>query len=322
MDPRSRGYRQGVEAGSALHASLLGRSPPMVVQVCYSRAVRFGAHVSVRGRLPKAVARAVAIGCECLQIFVGNPRQWRPVSYPPADLEEFRRARAACRLDPLVAHTPYLVNLAATGEVYERSVRALGHALEVVEALEGLGVVTHIGSARDCGFAEAVRRVARAVRRGLAATDHALVLLEGSAGNTLGGTFRELEALVDALDGDRRVGICLDTAHLHATGWDLRTPEGVEAMLGAFHAQVGLERLRLVHLNDTRVPCGSRRDSHENIGAGRIGLAGFRALVNHPWLDSLCGIIETPGFGEQGPDRRNLEVLKSLRAKAVGEAGR
>ncbi|MCS7173437.1 MAG: deoxyribonuclease IV [Armatimonadetes bacterium] len=282
--------------------------------------MRFGAHVSIRGRLPSAVTRAVAIGCECLQIFVGNPRQWRPASYSPEELEEFRRARAAHSLDPLVAHAPYLVNLAASGEVYERSVRALIHTLEVLEALEGFGVVTHIGSARDCGFAQAVRRVARAVRRGLEATGRVLVFLEGSAGSTLGGTFGELAAFLDALDGDGRVGICLDTAHLYAAGWDLGDPDGVEAMLGAFDVQVGLRRLRLVHLNDTRVPCGSRRDRHENIGTGRIGLAGFRALVNHPRLGSLCGIIETPGFGKQGPDRRNLELLKSLRTEAVGEA--
>jgi deoxyribonuclease-4 len=280
--------------------------------------VRFGAHVSIRGRLSSAIARAVAIGCECLQIFVGNPRSWRAVPYSPEDLAEFRRERVRSGLDPLVAHAPYLLNLAASGEVYERSVRALGHALEVMEALGGIGVVTHIGSARDCGFAEAVRRVARAVRRGLAGTDRVLVLLEGSAGRTLGGTFGELAALLDELDGDERVGICLDTAHLYAAGWDLQAPEGVEAMLGAFQEQVGLGRLRLLHLNDTQAPRGSLRDRHENIGAGRIGLAGFRALVSHPRLASLCGIIETPGFGDQGPDRRNLEVLKSLRAEGGG----
>ncbi len=239
------------------------------------------------------------------------------VAYPPEELAEFRRRRAQSGLDPLVAHTPYLVNLAASGELYDRSVRALVHTLEVVEALEGLGAVTHIGSAKDCGVAEAVRRVARAVRKGLESTHRVLVLLEGSAGRTLGGTFEELRTFLDALDGDERVGICLDTAHLYAAGWDLRTPEGVEAMLVAFDAQVGMDRLRLVHLNDTPVACGSRVDRHENIGEGRIGREGFRALVTHPRLRSLCGIIETPGFGRTGPDRRNLAVLRSLRAEPV-----
>jgi deoxyribonuclease-4 len=275
--------------------------------------VRFGAHVSIRGRIHQAIDRAQAIGCECLQIFVGSPRQWRTVSYPPDDLVAFRAKRAAAGLDPLVAHTPYLVNLAAAGDLYERSVGALVHTLQVIEALEGLGAVTHIGSRGEEPLARCIRRVARAVRQALQRTQRTWVLLEGSAGRTLGGTFQELEAFLDALDGEGRVGVCLDTAHLFAAGWDLRTKEGVDAMLAAFDATVGIERLRVLHLNDTPVPCGSRVDRHENIGAGAIGLGGFRILVNHPRLEHLAGIIETPGFGRHGPDRRNLRILKSLR---------
>jgi len=275
--------------------------------------VRFGAHVSIRGRIHQAIDRARAIGCECLQIFVGSPRQWRVVSYPPEDLAAFRAKRAAAGLDPLVAHTPYLVDLAAGGDLYERSVGALVHTLQVIEDLEGLGAVTHIGSRGEESLARCVRRVARAVRQALQRTQRAWVLLEGSAGRTLGGTFQELGAFLDALDGEGRVGVCLDTAHLFAAGWDLRTKEGVDAMLAAFDATVGIGRLRVLHLNDTPVRCGSRVDRHENIGAGTIGLGGFRIIVNHPRLVHLAGIIETPGFGHKGPDRRNLRILKSLR---------
>lgn len=275
--------------------------------------MRFGAHVSIRGRIHQAIDRAQAIGCECLQIFVGSPRRWQVALYPADDLAAFRAKRAAAGLDPLVAHTSYLVNLAAPGDLHRRSVEALIHTLQVIEVLEGLGAVTHIGSRGEEPFGRLVRRVAQAVRQALQRTSRTWVLLEGSAGRTLGGTFQELGAFLDALDGDPRVGVCLDTAHLFAVGWDLRTREGVDAMLAAFDETVGIERLRLLHLNDTSVPCGSRVDRHENIGAGTIGLEGFRVLVNHPRLVHLAGIIETPGFGRQGPDRRNLRILKSLR---------
>lgn len=259
--------------------------------------------------------RAVAIGCECMQIFVGNPRQWRPVVYDRSDLAEFRRKRAGASLDPLFAHTPYLVNLAADGELHERSTRSLLHTLRVVAALEGAGAVTHIGSAA-VPFPRAVARVAWAVRRALRASEGVAILLEGSAGATLGATFDELRALLDAVDGHPRVGICLDTAHLFAAGWDIRTRTGVGRMLDAFEQTIGLGRLRLLHLNDSRAPCGSRLDRHENIGQGTIGLRGFRAIVRESRLQGLPAIIETPGFDRAGLDRRNLDVLKTLRGKS------
>lgn len=275
--------------------------------------MRFGAHVSVRGRVYQAADRAARLGCECLQIFVGSPRTWREVRYPPEDLAELRRRCRAFGLRPLVAHAAYLVNLAADGEVYERSVRHLLHALRTVEEAGGLGVVTHLGSRRQLPLARAVHRVATGVLRALAETQHAWVLLEGSAGRTLGATFEELRMVLDAVHGHPRVGVCLDTAHLFAAGWDLRTQEGVEATLSAFHERIGLRRLKLVHLNDSRAELGSGLDRHENIGQGFIGLEGFRAWVNHPGLRHLSGILETPGFDRTGPDRANLQRLRRLR---------
>jgi len=269
--------------------------------------------VSVRGRVYQAADRAARLGCECLQIFVGSPRTWREVHYPSEDLAELRRRCRAFGLRPLVAHAAYLVNLAAEGEGYERSVRHLGHALRTVEEAGGLGVVTHLGSRRHLPLPRAVRQVARGVRRALDEAHRAWVLLEGSAGRTLGATFEELQMVLDALHGHPRVGVCLDTAHLFAAGWDLRTPEGVEATVSAFHEQVGLSRLKLVHLNDSGAELGSGVDRHENIGQGRIGLEGFRAWVNHPRLRHLSGILETPGFDRTGPDRANLQRLQRLR---------
>ncbi|MCS7235946.1 MAG: deoxyribonuclease IV [Armatimonadota bacterium] len=275
--------------------------------------MRFGAHVSIRGHIYEAADRAARLGCECLQIFVGSPRTWREVHYLPDDLAELRRRCRAFGLRPLVAHAAYLVNLSSEGEVFERSVRHLAHALRTVEQAGGLGVVAHLGSRHDLPVSRALKRVAGAVRRALADSDGGWVLLEGSAGRTLGATFEELRAVLDALHGHPRVGVCLDTAHLFAAGWDLRTREGVEATLAAFRDQVGLGRLKLLHLNDSRADLGSGLDRHENIGEGRIGLEGFRAWVNHPELRHLCGVIETPGFDRAGPDRANLRRLKRLR---------
>lgn len=275
--------------------------------------MRFGAHVSIRGRIYEAADRAARLGGECLQIFVGSPRSWREVHYPPEDLAELRRRCRRFGLWPLVAHAAYLVNLAADGELYERSVRHLAHALRTVEEAGGLGVVTHLGSRRGLLLGHAVRRVARAVKRALGGSQRAWILLEGSAGRTLGATFEELRMVLDALHGHPRVGVCLDTAHLFAAGWDLRTREGVDATVAEFRERVGLARLKLVHLNDSRSDLASGIDRHENIGEGRIGLEGFRAWIHHPSLRHLSGVIETPGFDRTGPDRANLERLKRLR---------
>ncbi len=276
-----------------------------------------GAHVSIIGHLYEAIPRAQAIGCECLQIFVGSPRQWRLVHYSPEDLAEFRRRRDAARLDPLVAHTAYLINLASPDPMlYRRSVEALVHSLQGMDALRGLAVITHIGSAGGAPWPEARERTARALRTALSESTRAMILLEGSAGGTIGGTFGELREILDAAGGSRRLGICLDTAHLFAGGWDLRTPGGVAATVEAFDRTLGLRYLRALHLNDSKGGLGSHLDRHENIGQGLIGRAGFRAVFAHPALRDLPGVIETPGFAHTGPDRRNVNILKRLRAAA------
>lgn len=287
--------------------------------------MRLGAHVSVSGKIYMAVERAVKIGCECLQIFVGNPRQWRPVHYPEEDLEAFRRLREKAGLDPLVAHTPYLINLASSHPVfYRNSMEATIFTMQAMERLGGLGVVTHIGSRKGASWKEAKGRVIQALTRVLEATSTALLLLENSAGagDHIGTTFAELREILQGLGWHPRVGICLDSAHLFAAGWNLSTPEGVEAMLEAFDETIGLDRLKLFHLNDSRAPLGSHRDRHENIGEGEIGILGFQAIVRHPNLQGIAGIIETPGFNRLGPDRKNLSILKRLRDGFPGGVAR
>lgn len=278
--------------------------------------MRFGAHVSIAGNLHLAVDRAVAVGCECLQIFVGNPRQWRPVRYADEVVALFREKRARAGLDPLVAHSAYLINLASPDRtVHSRSVASLACSVEGITLLGGMGVITHIGSRMGHSLRAARSRVVAALEAVLQRTAGSLVLLENSAGagEAIGGTFEELAEILDALVWHPRVGVCLDTAHLFAAGWDIRTPEGVARTLRAFDRTVGLRHLRALHLNDSRAGLGTRLDRHAHIGAGRIGTMGLRALIHHPAVHHLPGFIETPGFDRQDADRRNLEALKRLR---------
>jgi len=277
--------------------------------------MRLGAHVSISGSLDLAIDRAVAMGCDCLQIFYGSPRQWRSSVYPDDVIERFIQKRRAAGLDPLVAHAAYLVNPGTPDrDLRRRSVASLLTTLRGVERLEGLGVITHLGSRLSSPRGAALRRIATAVRRILGASSRAMVLLENSAGSggTLGATFDDLAAVMDGVHGDPRVGVCLDTAHLFASGWDLRTPAGIEEMVAAADRTVGWDRVRVLHLNDSQGALGSRRDRHANIGEGLIGSSGFRALLAHPRLRALPGIIETPGFDDAGPDAKNLARLRRL----------
>ena len=278
--------------------------------------MKFGAHVSIRQAIHLAVDRAQRIGCECLQIFVGSPRQWREIVYSDADLDLFIEKRRRARLDPLVAHTAYLINLSAEDlELYRKSTGALICALRTIDRLRGLGVITHLGSRGERPWAQACARITAALTVALEATKSAMILMEHSvgAGGQIGGRFEELAEILERMEQHPRLGVCLDSCHLFAAGWDIRTADGVDATLRSFDRIVGLRHLRALHLNDSKGVLGSKVDRHEDIGKGRIGLPGFRALVNHPRLQRLGAFIETPHFEEDVPDRRNLELLKRLR---------
>jgi deoxyribonuclease-4 len=280
--------------------------------------MRLGAHVSISGSLDLAVDRALAIGCECLQIFYGSPRQWRTVVYPDDVLDRFVEKRRAASLDPVVAHAAYLVNLAAPVREYRRrSVDSLLATTRGLERLGGLGVVTHVGSRMGAPRGAALKRVAASIRAVLERTARAMILIENSAGagETLGASLDDLAAVIDLIGDGARVGVCLDTAHLFAAGWDLRTKAGVDAMVAAAARTVGWHRVRLFHLNDSYGVLGSHVDHHQNIGEGRIGIDGFRAIVLHPQIRSLPGIIETPGFEAAGPDKKNLARLARLQRR-------
>jgi deoxyribonuclease-4 len=283
--------------------------------------MKFGAHVSIRHPIHMAIDRALAIGCECLQIFVGSPRQWREIVYAEGDLDLFIEKRRKTKLDPLVAHTAYLINLGAKDmELYGKSTRALIYGLRTMDRLDGLGAITHLGSRGGQSWEGALNRVTAALTVALEATERAMILVEHNvgAGGLIGGTFEELADILERMDHHPRVGVCLDSCHLFASGWDIRTAEGVNTTLRAFDRIVGLRHLRALHFNDSKTDLGSKVDRHENIGEGRIGREGFRALVNHPRLRRLGAFIETPHFSADVPDKKNLDLLKRLRAEGPG----
>lgn len=291
---------------------------------------RLGAHVSVAGGLPRAVARAVLHGCEAFQIFAKNASQWRGRCLPPEEVAQFRAAVEAARLAPVVSHASYLINLASANTGLRRqSIDAMRDELDRAEALGLLGVVLHPGCYTDGSAKHGLALVAEALaglfqerRRGTA-----MVILEHTAGQgtALGATFEELATIIEAMNGHERVGVCLDTCHLLASGYDIASPEGFAKTFRHFGRTVGFDRLRLFHLNDSKKPLGSRVDRHAHIGEGCLGLEPFRRIVNDRRFQGLPMLLETPkqqsrakGVIEVDPlDAKNLATLRSLVDKST-----
>jgi len=267
----------------------------------------------------KAFARGGEIGCESLQIFVKSPNQWRAKPLDPADVVAFKDARAAAP-QPVVAHAAYLINLASPKEeVLERSKAALLDELQRCTALGVDGLVfhpgAHLGEGEDAGIA-GIARIARALDEILAAdpTITTRVLLENTAGqgSTLGAKFSELRRIIDLVEQDAKVGVCLDSCHAFAAGYDLSTEAGYRATFEEFFDVVGPKRLACVHLNDSKHPLGSRKDRHENVGAGLIGLEFFGRIIHDPALQGLPMVLETPLGDDELGHKRDLEILRGL----------
>jgi deoxyribonuclease IV len=290
--------------------------------------------MSIAGGLPRAVARASLHGCETLQIFTKSTGQWRARVIPDEEIRAFREAVAACRLDPVVSHASYLINLAASGEpLRTQSLEALGDELDRAEALGLAAVVLHPGATTGAPEAEGLRRVAEGLLHVLGSRKkgRTLIALEHTAGqgSTLGWRFEQLRGLIELTDGHPRVAACLDSCHLLAAGYDIRNAEGVGATLSEFDRLVGLDRLRVVHLNDSKTAIGSRVDRHTHIGDGEIGLEGFRALLNDARLGTMPMLIETPKAVAGGTvvvhdawDAKNLTTLRSLLIRRAATRGR
>jgi deoxyribonuclease-4 len=291
---------------------------------------RFGAHLSIAGGLPRAVDRAVASRCEALQIFTKSAGQWRARPLPADEIALFRTRVEETGVRPVIAHNSYLINLAAADPVLRaQSLAALGEEIDRAEALGLDGLVMHPGAyttgTEESGIrliADGLRALLRVRRRG-----RVRILLEQTAGQgtNLGHRFEHLAAIVARLDGAPRIGVCLDTCHLLAAGYDLCTEAGYADTFQQFDRTLGIDRLAAFHMNDSKKPCGSRVDRHEHIGKGCLGLEPFRRLVNDPRFSALPMLLETPKLdtpesrrrSDADPwDRRNLRTLRGLVARS------
>ena len=279
--------------------------------------MRLGAHESIAGGLYRAFDRAQSVGCETVQIFVKSNRSWAVKSLTEEEIARFKERAAETGIHPVVAHTSYLLNLGTPDEkLWHRSLETLIIELERCEALEVPYLVLHPGSHVGTGEEAGLARVAEALGKVHAATPgfRAQILLETTAGQgtNLGYRFEHLAWLLENTPQGERLGVCLDTCHVFAAGYELRTEEGYEATMAAFDRTVGLKRLKAVHLNDSKGDLGSHKDRHEHIGKGHIGLEGFRNVLNDPRLAGLPGLLETPKSDDLHEDAENLAVLRSL----------
>jgi deoxyribonuclease-4 len=278
--------------------------------------VRYGFHFSIGKGLAAAARDAAGLGCTAMQVFPGNPRGWEQKDLDPADAEEFRRLTLEHDIRPVVIHLPYLPNLASPDKaLYARSVAVLVGAVRKASLMGAEYVNAHAGNAMGSGRTGAMRRVASAVDTALRAVKDrkVSVLIENSAGGgtEVGSRFEDLRSIIGFVKDRKRAGICLDTAHLFAAGYDLRTPASVRKTIGEFGRIVGLTYLKALHFNDSMTEMGSLHDRHQHLGRGTIGKAGMKALVNDPRLARLAFIMETPKATE-ADDRRNLRTLRTL----------
>jgi deoxyribonuclease IV len=284
-----------------------------------------GAHVSPAGGLPRAIERGVERGCRAIQIFNQSPRMWRPTNYTPEDIEAFREAMSASPIEAVLIHAVYLLNCATDdAEMADKTLTALTHSLRVGEAIGAAGVVLHPGSAKTGDVAEAIARAGTVIGEALAMTTECPLHLENTAGTggTLGRSFEELAALIDAVGGDRRLGVCLDSCHLLASGYDIRTAQGLTETLDEFERIVGLDRLRSLHLNDSVQPLGSNRDRHANLGLGELGERGCAVFLSDPRFDALPLVLETPGPEGSGPTAEEVALAGKLRKRGLASRRR
>jgi deoxyribonuclease IV len=278
--------------------------------------MRLGAHVSSSGRLANSLKNGSLIDCEIIQIFTSNPRGWTFKVREEEEIAEFLSLKSQSSIESVYGHAIYLTNLASNNPlIYENSVKSLVSGLLLSDEASLEGVITHIGSHGGDGVKKGIERVARALSQVLAATKESKIILEtdSGSGNHLGGNFKEIGQILKMV-GSKRISVCLDTCHIFAAGYDIKTSQGLETTLEEFEKEIGLKNLKVLHLNDSKGTMGSKRDRHEEIGKGEIGIEAFERIVNHPMLRKLDGIIETPDNKEASSlENFSLKTLKGLR---------
>jgi len=277
--------------------------------------MRFGFHISIAGGFSRIIERAEARGCETIQFFSRNPRGWNYSPLNKNEVKAFRSSVQSSPLSPIFLHLPYLPNIASSrSKFYKRSIRSITTDLQRAEDLGADYLIIHIGHRMESSEDQAIEAVSQGIDQAFEKVKNAVILLlENTAGQgtEVGYTFDQIKRIIEGVQDHERMGVCLDTAHSFEAGYDLSTEDGIERTLENFDRTIGLKRLHLLHLNDSKTPLGSRRDRHWHIGEGQIGREGFRCLVNHPLLNHLPGIMETPRK-DTVEDLRNMKVIRSL----------
>jgi deoxyribonuclease-4 len=283
-----------------------------------------GAHVSPAGGPAKAVERGVERGCQAIQIFNQSPRQWKPTVYDDEKVAAFHEAMAASDVEALLIHAVYLLNLATEDrEMRKKSVTSLVASLRAGAALGAVGVVLHPGSALKGGVDGAIKRASKAIAEALKESEKCPLHLENTAGagGTLGRTFEELAALIDGAGGGKRLGACLDSCHLFASGYDIRTAAGLSQVLDEFDRVVGLDRLGSLHVNDSMTGLGSNRDRHANLGDGELGAKGCAAFLSEPRFEGLPCVFEGPGAAGKAVEKSDVDNMYKLRRRGLKARG-
>ena len=277
--------------------------------------MRFGFHISIAGGFSKIVERANARGCETIQFFSRNPRGWKYAPLDQQEVEKFRSSVQSSTLFPIFLHMPYLPNIASfKSKFYKRSIQSIVTDLQRAEQLGAQYLIIHIGHRMESSEDEAIEAVSRGINQAFERARNSVVLLlemTAGQGTEIGYTFEQIKRIIDGVHEQEGVGVCFDTAHSFEAGNDLSQKDGIESTLRSFDQTIGLKRLHLLHLNDSKTPLGSKKDRHWHIGEGYIGVEGFRYLINHPLLKHLPGIMETPRK-DTVEDLKNMEVIRSL----------
>jgi deoxyribonuclease IV len=279
-----------------------------------------GAHVSTAGGLDRAIERGVERGCESIQIFNQSPRMWRPTKYGPDDFAAFREAMAASPVETVVIHAVYLINCATVDrELRKKSLTSLTHALRTGDGIGAAGVVLHPGAQAGEPHGPSMKRAGKVIAAALADSESCPLLLEQTAGHKglLGRDFDETAELIELAGGGERLGLCLDSCHLFVQGYDITDEAHLAKVLDEADEKVGLKRLRCLHVNDAAAPLGSCRDRHANVGQGEMGKRGLCAFLSEPRFEGLPATLETPGPRKKGPDRKEVQAAKRLRAAGL-----
>ena len=275
---------------------------------------RIGVHVSIAGRIWESLERAKALGCNAMQIFSRNPRSWQAPEFDQSDIENFKRLKKEYDIAPVAVHIPYIINLASPVDgLYKKSMIAYMEDIGRADALGAEYFVTHLGSHVGTGEDKGIIRFGSALNQIVNTGPKTTILLENTAGSgsCIGYKFEHIKRMIGLLDHPERVGVCLDTAHTFESGYDIRTPDGLKKTLKEFDKLIGLDKIKVVHFNDSLSVFASRVDRHQHIGKGNIGLAAMKRIINHPGLRKAAFILETPKETDKD-DKRNIAIAKKM----------